>query len=202
MTKGRMEAFSDGVIAILITIMVLQLGTPHGTDLAALGPLVPVLLAYVLSFVFLAIYWNNHHHLLQAVHHVDGRILWANMHLLFWLSLVPFGTAWIGENDFAPIPMAVYGVILLLASLAYGILVVALIPREGPDSTIAVAIGRDVKGRISPLIYAIAIPVALVAPYAAFGLYVIVGLIWFVPDLRIERSIPDPHPEGHQADRS
>ncbi len=196
MTKSRMEAFSDGVIAILITIMVLGLGTPHGTDLAALGPLVPVLLAYVLSFLFLGIYWNNHHHLLQAAHQVDGRILWANLHLLFWLSLVPFGTAWIGENSFAAVPMAAYGVILLMAAFAYGILARALIAREGRDSTIAVAIGRDWKGRASTLIYAAAIPVALVAPLAAFAMYVGVGLLWFVPDLRIERQIGhDPHRE-------
>ena len=195
MTTSRMEAFSDGVIAILITIMVLELGTPHGTDLAALAPLAPVLLAYLLSFLFLGIYWNNHHHLLQAVHHVDGRILWANLHLLFWLSLVPFGTAWIGENSFAAVPMAAYGVILLMAALAYGLLVRALIAREGHDSTIAVAIGRDWKGRVSPLIYAAAIPVALVAPLVAFAIYVSVGLVWFVPDLRIERRI-EPHARG------
>jgi TMEM175 potassium channel family protein len=197
MTKSRLEAFSDGVIAILITIMVLELGTPHGTDLSALGPLVPVLTAYVLSFLFLGIYWNNHHHLLQAAHHVDGRILWANLHLLFWLSLVPFGTAWIGENNFAAVPMAAYGVILLMSAFAYGILVQALIRREGRDSTIAVAIGRDWKGRVSPIIYALAIPIALVAPWLAFGMYVAVGVIWVVPDMRLERRIPDPHPEGH-----
>jgi uncharacterized membrane protein len=195
MTKSRMEAFSDGVIAILITIMVLELGTPHGTDLAALAPLVPVLLAYVLSFLFLAIYWTNHHHLLQAAHHVDGRILWANLHLLFWLSLVPFGTAWIGENSFAAVPMAAYGVVLLMAAIAYGILVQALISREGRESTIAVAIGRDWKGRISPVVYALAIPVALVAPLVAFAMYVAVGVMWFVPDLRIERRI-EPHGRG------
>ena len=201
MTKGRMEAFSDGVIAILITIMVLELGTPHGTDLSALGPLLPVLLAYVLSFANLGIYWNNHHHLLQAAHHVDGRILWANLHLLFWLSLVPFGTAWIGENSFAAVPMAVYGVILLMAAFAYGLLVRALIRREGRDSTIAVAIGRDVKGLISPVLYAVAIPVALVVPLAAFAIYVAVAVIWFVPDMRIERQIPhEPHAGGHASE--
>ena len=198
MSKGRMEAFSDGVIAILITIMVLELGSPHGTDLAALRPLLPVLLAYVLSFVNLGIYWNNHHHLLQAASHVDGRVLWANLHLLFWLSLVPFGTSWIGENDFAAIPMAAYGVILLMAALAYGLLVRALIRREGHDSTIALAIGRDVKGLVSPAMYAIAIPVALVAPLVAFAIYVGVALVWFVPDMRIERQIPHaPHGDGH-----
>jgi TMEM175 potassium channel family protein len=190
-----MEAFSDGVIAILITIMVLELGTPHGTDLAALGPLVPVLIAYVLSFLALAIYWTNHHHLLQAAHHVDGRVLWANLHLLFWLSLVPFGTAWIGENSFAPIPMAAYGVVLLMAAIAYGLLVQALISREGPTSTIAVAIGRDWKGRLSPVVYALAIPVALVLPLVALALYIGVALMWFIPDRRIERRI-EPHGRG------
>jgi uncharacterized membrane protein len=193
-----MEAFSDGVIAILITIMVLELGVPHGTDLSALAPIAPILLAYVLSFVNLGIYWNNHHHLLQAAHHVDGRILWANLHLLFWLSLVPFATAWIGENSFAPIPMAAYGFVLLMSALAYGLLVRALIRREGPDSTIALAIGRDVKGLISPLAYALAIPVALALPLAAFLIYAGVALIWFVPDMRIERQMPhDPHVEVH-----
>jgi uncharacterized membrane protein len=197
MTKTRMEAFSDGVIAILITIMVLELGVPHGTDLAALAPIAPILLAYVLSFANLGIYWNNHHHLLQAAHHVDGRILWANLHLLFWLSLVPFATAWIGENSFAAVPMAAYGVVLLMAAFAYFLLVRALIRREGHDSTIAVAIGRDVKGIVSPLLYAIAIPVALVLPLLAFAIYVAVAVIWFVPDMRIERQIPHgPHAEG------
>ena len=198
MTKSRMEAFSDGVIAILITIMVLELGTPHGTDLAALGPLVPVLAAYLLSFLFLATYWVNHHHLIQAAHHVDGRVLWANLHLLFWLSLVPFGTAWIGENSFAAQPMAAYGVILLMSAFAYYLLVRALIRLEGPDSFIAVAIGRDWKGRVSPVIYAMAIPVALVVPLVAFALYVLVGVIWVVPDVRIERRIEHPaHGEPH-----
>ncbi|HXI45505.1 MAG TPA: TMEM175 family protein [Candidatus Acidoferrales bacterium] len=197
MSKSRMEAFSDGVIAILITIMVLEFGTPHGTDLSALGPLLPVLLAYVLSFANLGIYWNNHHHLLQAASHVDGRVLWANLHLLFWLSLIPFGTSWIGENDFAAVPMAAYGVILLMSALAYGLLVRALIRREGRESTIAVAIGRDVKGLISPALYAIAIPVALVAPLVAFAIYVGVAVIWFVPDMRIERRLPhEPHGSG------
>jgi uncharacterized membrane protein len=197
MTKSRLEAFSDGVIAILITIMVLELGVPHGTDLAALVPLAPALLAYVLSFVFLGIYWTNHHHLMQAAHHVDGRILWANLHLLFWLSLVPFGTAWIGENEFAAVPMAAYGVILLMAAMAYFILVRQLIRREGPDSFIATAIGRDVKGIISPVLYLVAIPIALLAPAVAFAIYVAVAAIWFIPDLRIERRIPESH-ESHR----
>jgi uncharacterized membrane protein len=191
MTKGRMEAFSDGVIAILITIMVLELGVPHGADLEALAPLGPVLLSYVLSFLNLGIYWNNHHHLLQAAHHVDGRILWANLHLLFWLSLFPFGTAWMGENSFASIPVAAYGVVLLAAATAYFILVRALIAREGRDSVLAQAVGSDRKGKVSPLLYAVAIPIALVAPWVSFGIYVLVAMIWFVPDLRIERRIAD-----------
>ena len=191
MTKGRMEAFSDGVIDILITIMVLELGVPHGADLEALAPLGPILLSYVLSFINLGIYWNNHHHLLQAVHHVDGRILWANLHLLFWLSLFPFSTAWMGENSFAPIPVAAYGVVLLAAALAYYLLVRALIAREGSDSLLAQAVGRDRKGKISPLLYAVAIPIALVAPWVSFAIYTIVALAWFVPDLRIERRISD-----------
>ncbi len=189
MTKGRMEAFSDGVIAILITIMVLELGVPHGADLDALKPIAPLLLSYVLSFIYLGIYWNNHHHLLQAAHHVDGRILWANLHLLFWLSLIPFGTAWVGENSFAPIPVAAYGVVLLAAAFAYYILVRALIAREGQDSLLAQAVGRDTKGKISPLLYAVSVPIALVLPWVAFGIYVLVGVIWVVPDLRIERRI-------------
>ena len=200
MTKGRMEAFSDGVIAILITIMVLELGVPHGTDLAALRPIAPILISYVLSFVNLGIYWNNHHHLLQAAHRVDGRILWANLYLLFWLSLVPFGTAWMGENEFAPVPVAAYGVILIMAALAYYILVRALIAREGPDSVIATAIGTDIKGRISPALYAIAIPVALVLPWLAFGIYVFVALIWFVPDRRIERHLGPDTGHDHAAE--
>ena len=189
MTTNRMEAFSDGVLAILITIMVLELGVPHGADLEALVPLGAVILSYVLSFIYLGIYWNNHHHLLQATHMVDGRILWANLHLLFWLSLVPFATAWMGENSFAPIPVAAYGVILLLAALAYYILVRAILAREGADSVLAQAVGRDVKGKISPLLYTVAIPIALVAPWVSFAIYSVVAAMWFVPDLRIERRI-------------
>jgi len=191
MTKGRMEAFSDGVLAILITIMVLELGVPHGADLEALRPLAPVFLSYVLSFVNLGIYWNNHHHLLQAAHQVDGRILWANLHLLFWLSLFPFGTAWMGENNFAPIPVAAYGVVLLAAALAYYILVRALIAREAPESLLVQAVGNDRKGKASPLFYAIGIPIAFVAPLVSVAIYVLVAAIWFVPDLRIERRIAD-----------
>ena len=189
MTKARLEAFSDGVIAILITIMVLSLGVPHGSDLAALAQVAPNVVAYVLSFMFLGIYWNNHHHLLQAARRVDGRVLWANLHLLFWLSLIPFCAAWIGETSLAPTPMAVYGLVLLMAALAYFVLVRALIRVEGRESIIATAIGRDVKGILSPLLYLVAIPLALVAPLAAFATYILVALIWFVPDLRIERQI-------------
>lgn len=189
MTKGRMEAFSDGVIAIIITIMVLELRPPEETDLAALLPLIPVFLSYVLSFVFLGIYWNNHHHLLQAIRHVDGRVLWANLHLLFWLSLIPFVTAWMGEHNFAPWPVAMYGVVLLLAAIAYFILTRALLAAQGRDSVLATAVGRDAKGLVSLAIYAAAIPIALALPWLAFGLYVLVAIIWLIPDRRIERTL-------------
>jgi TMEM175 potassium channel family protein len=189
MSKGRMEAFSDGVIAILITIMVLDLKVPEGTDLEALLPLGPVFLSYVLSFAILGIYWNNHHHLLQAATVVDGRVLLANLHLLFWLSLFPFGTAWMGESAFAPIPTAAYGAVMLLAAIAFYLLVRALIASHGQAPTLAAAVGSDRKGKISPLLFAIAIPIALVAPLVSFGLYVSVALVWFVPDRRIERAL-------------
>jgi len=187
MTRGRLEAFSDGVIAILITIMVLELVPPHGTALADLAPLGPVFLAYVLSFVNLAIYWVNHHHLLQAAKTVSGRVLWANILLLFWLSLFPFGTAWMGENEFATIPVALYGVICILAAFSYGFLVRALIAAPGQTSTLAEAIGDDFKGRISPVLYGLAIPIAFLAPLVSFGIYVLVAAMWIVPDRRIER---------------
>ncbi|MFI5308001.1 MAG: TMEM175 family protein [Polyangiales bacterium] len=186
MTKGRLEAFSDGVIAILITIMVLELKIPHGAGLEALEALVPQLLTYVLSFVYLAIYWNNHHHLLHTVERVSGSILWANMHLLFWLSLVPIVTGWMGENRFAPLPTAIYGVVLLLAAVAYTILVSAIIAHHGSGSTLARAVGRDLKGKLSLLGYALAIPLAFVHCSIAHALYVLVALIWLVPDRRIE----------------
>jgi uncharacterized membrane protein len=189
MTKTRLEAFSDAVIAIIITIMVLELRVPHGDTLGALAPLVPVFLSYVLSFLYLGIYWNNHHHLLQAAKTVSGRVLWANMLLLFWLSLIPFGTAWIGATQFATIPMAIYGVILLACAFSYGFLVRALIGAPGQTETLAKALANDRKGRISPYIYAAAIPIAFVAPYASFGLYVFVAAMWIVPDPRIERRI-------------
>jgi len=194
MTKGRMEAFSDGVIAILITIMVLELPVPHGASLDDVTPLAPIFLSYILGFVNLAIWWNNHHHLLQAVHHVNGRILWSNLFLLFWLSLLPWTTAWMGENHFASLPVAALGADLVLAGFAYNLLVRALVAHEGRRSTIAEAIGRDGKGYFSLLAYGLAIPVAFVAPWVSVGLYVAVAAVWFVPDLRIERRIAD---RGH-----
>ena len=189
MTKGRMEAFSDGVMAIIITIMVLELRVPHGSDLNALRPLIPVFMSYVLSFVFLGIYWNNHHHLLQAVHHVRGGVLWANMHLLFWLSLTPFVTAWMGENHFAAWPVALYGIVLLGAAIAYFVLARALIALHGRDSTLATALGSDRKGRISVVIYLAAIPLAFVSSWFAGALYVLVAIMWLVPDPRIEKTL-------------
>lgn len=191
MSKGRLEAFSDGVIAIIITIMVLELKVPHGTDWTALQPLWPVLLSYVLSFVYIGIYWNNHHHMLQAAGKVNGTILWANLHLLFWLSLVPFVTAWMGENHFAALPVALYGVVLLLAGLAYYILAHALAVHHGKDSKLAVAFGKDYKGLLSIVIYAIAIVLAGRYTWFAFSLYVVVALIWFIPDRRIEKVLHD-----------
>jgi len=189
MTKGRLEAFSDGVIAILITIMVLELKTPHGTDLSALRALGPVLLSYLLSFVFLGIYWSNHHHLIQAARHVDGRVLWANLHLLFWLSLVPFTTAWIGESGSAAWPAALYGVVLLFAAIAYFILTLALIALHGKESAIAKALGADVKRKASMAIYAVAIPAAFFSPMISYALYVLVAVMWLVPDRRIEKMV-------------
>lgn len=189
MGKGRLEAFSDGVIAIIITIMVLELKVPHGADLAALRPLMPILLSYVMSFVFLAIYWNNHHHLLQAVRQVNGRILWANVHLLFWLSLIPFVTAWMGENHFASVPVATYGVVMLCSAIAYTILTVSLISNHGKDSPLAIAIGRDFKGKISLVIYALAIPLSFVNSWFACGIYVMVSIMWLIPDRRIEKTL-------------
>ena len=189
MTKGRLEAFSDGVIAILITIMVLELHVPEVVTLDALPPLAPVLFSYVLSFMFLGIYWSNHHHLIQASKVVDGRVLWANLHLLFWLSLVPFGTAWMGQNGFAAIPTALYGVPLVMAAIAYYILVRALIAAPGQVDTLAAAIGSDRKGKLSIVAYLGAIPMALVAPFASVAIYVAVAAIWFVPDRRMERAL-------------
>jgi uncharacterized membrane protein len=189
MSTGRLEAFSDAVIAIVITILVLELDVPHEPDLAALGDVVPVFLTYVLSFVYLGIYWNNHHHMMVLTQRVNGRILWANLHLLFWLSLVPFTTAWMGETDFAESPTAVYGADLLLAAIAYFILQTAIIAEEGPDSGLRAALGRDLKGKVSPLLYLAAIPLAFVSPWIALGVYVCVALMWLVPDRRIESAV-------------
>jgi len=189
MHKGRLEAFSDGVIAILITIMILELKVPRGTDVAALAPVVPVFLVYVLSFGFLGIYWSNHHHMLQAADRVNGKILWANLHLLFWLSLTPFVTGWMGENHAAAVPTAAYGGVLLLSAIAYTILQNAIIAAHGPDSKLAAAVEGDVKGKISLLLYAAAIPLAFVKPVIAIVLYVAVALLWLVPDRRIESRL-------------
>jgi TMEM175 potassium channel family protein len=191
MGTGRLEAFSDGVIAIIITIMVLELRPPHGTSLADLRPLLPVFLSYVLSFVYLGIYWNNHHHLLHLCHRVDGGVLWSNLLLLFMLSLVPFTTGWMGENHGASLPTAVYGLVLFLAAISYLVLQHAILRVEGPQSTLASAIGRDFKGKLSMLGYALAIPLAFVHEGLAWGLYVIVALTWLVPDRRIERRISE-----------
>ena|SRR5580704_4168469 len=192
MGRGRLEAFSDGVLAIIITIMVLELKVPHGADLAALAPLLPSFLSYVLSFIYLGIYWNNHHHMLQATRRVTGSILWANLHLLFWLSVVPFVTGWMGENGFAPAPTALYGAVLLLAAIAYRILQRAIIAGQGgAGSLLAKAVGSDLKGKISPVLYLIAIPTAFISQWISAALYVLVALIWLIPDRRIERVLAE-----------
>jgi uncharacterized membrane protein len=191
MTTNRIEAFSDGVIAIIITIMVLELRVPHEANLAALRPLAPVLVSYLLSFIYIGIYWSNHHHLLHAANRVNGRILWANLHLLFWLSLVPFVTAWMGENHFERVPVAIYGVLLFAASIAYFILTRALISLHGRTSKLATAVGRDFKGLISTAIYAVAIPLSLIRGWLGFALYVVVAIMWLVPDRRIERALTE-----------
>jgi uncharacterized membrane protein len=192
MGRGRLEAFSDGVLAIIITIMVLELKVPHGADLASLGPLIPVFLSYVLSFIFIGIYWSNHHHLLHAVRHVNGRILWANLHLLFWLSLIPFVTGWMGENHFAAWPVAFYGAVLLFAAIAYFILTRVLISYHGGDSALAKALGKDFKGKVSVVFYAVAIPLSFVNSWLACALYVLVAVMWLTPDRRIERALTEP----------
>ena len=189
MDKTRLEMFSDAVIAILITIMILELKIPHGADLASLRPLFPVFITYVLSFIYLAIYWNNHHHMLQATERISGKIMWANMHLLFWLSLVPFTTGWMGENHFAPLPTAVYGVVLLGAAIAYYILQSVIIAEPGANAKLEKAVGKDWKGKLSPLIYIAAIGLAFVNQWIAGALYAFAALIWFVPDRRIEKKI-------------
>ncbi len=192
MQKTRLEAFSDGVLAIIITIMVLELNVPHGVALTTLAPLLPLFFSYVLSFIYVGIYWNNHHHLLHAAHKVSGSVLWANLHLLFWLSLLPFVTGWMGENHFAPLPTALYGVVLLMAGAAYWILANALIRTEGPQSLLAKAIGKDHKGTLSVVLYALAIPLAFVSPWLAQVLYLAVALMWLVPDRRIEKVLSGP----------
>src|SRR5687767_12389526 len=189
MGKGRLEAFSDGVLAIIITIMVLELKVPHDPDWSSLRALTSVFLSYALSFVYIGIYWNNHHHMLHASHRVTGAMLWANLHLLFWLSLIPFTTGWMGENHFAELPSALYGVVLLLAAIAYFILQQTIIASQGPDSVLKKAVGSDWKGKLSPVLYAIAIPTAFWSPWVAQALYVSVALMWLVPDRRIERQL-------------
>lgn len=189
MNKGRTEAFSDAVIAIIITVMVLEMRAPQGADLAALRAVLPVFLSYVLSFVYLGIYWNNHHHMFHVTQRVTGGVLWANLHLLFWLSLVPFTTAWMGENSFAPAPTALYGADLFMAAIAYTILQQTIIRTHGQDSLLAAAVGRDLKGKLSPICYLAAIPLAYVSTWISGALYVLVALMWLVPDRRIERVI-------------
>jgi uncharacterized membrane protein len=189
MGTGRLEAFSDGVVAIIITIMVLELKVPHGTTFADLQPLLPVFLGYLLSFIYVGIYWNNHHHMLHLVQSVSGPILWANLHLLFWLSLVPFVTHWMGENHLAPLPVALYGGVLIMAALAYTLLMTLMIRHEGPDSALARAMGRDIKGKASLVFYAAAIGLAFIQPIASLALYVLVAAIWFIPDRRVERTL-------------
>jgi uncharacterized membrane protein len=194
MHKGRLEALSDGVIAIIITIMVLEMKVPHGDTIASLKPLLPVFLSYVLSFIYVGIYWNNHHHMLQAAKSVNGGILWANLHLLFWLSLVPFVSGYMGENHFTAWPVALYGIVLIMNSISYAILVTLLIRHHGKDSLLGKAFGKDVKGKISTAIYAVAIAVSWLCSWVSFGLYIVVALIWLVPDRRIESRITDSPP--------
>ena len=189
MKKNRLESFSDGVLAIIITIMVLELKVPQGAQFSSLESVIPVFLSYVLSFIYVGIYWNNHHHLLHTVRNVSASILWSNLHLLFWLSLFPFATAWMGENRVAPVPTAVYGVVLLLAGIAYYILQTCILNHEGRSSVLASALGRDWKGKLSPVIYLAAVPLAFFRPWIASGLYVLVALLWLVPDRRIERAL-------------
>ena len=199
MTRDRLEAFSDGVLAILITIMVLEMKVPHqAPTLADLVPIVPVFLSYVLSFLYLGIYWNNHHHMFQTVERVTGGMLWANLHLLFWLSLVPFVTGWLGENDFAPTPAALYGVVLLMAAVAYYILQQTILHVPGGNPLLASAIGRDLKGKLSPLAYVAAIALSFVNQWLACALYVLVAIVWLIPDRRIERTLERQRSEGQK----
>lgn len=189
MHKSRLEAFSEGVLAIIITIMVLELKVPHSSELWSLIELLPTFISYAISFIYIAIYWNNHHHLFQIVKHVNGPILWANAHLLFWLSIVPFVTAWSGENHFAAVPVALYGIILFLAGASYYILTLTLLAAHGKESDLAKAIGKDIKGKISMVLYAAAIPIAFYAPYLALFIYILVAAMWFIPDKRIEKTL-------------
>jgi len=193
MGKGRLEAFSDGVIAIIITIMVLELKVPHGSDLAALEPVLPVFLSYVVSFVYIAIYWNNHHHMLHLAKHVNAKVMWANMHLLFWLSMTPVVTGWVGEHPYAALPTALYGVVLFMAGLSYLLLQLAIIGSDGKDSPLAKAVGGDLKGKLSAVGYLVAIALAFVQHWISVALYVLLALIWFIPDRRISRVIARPH---------
>jgi uncharacterized membrane protein len=188
---GRLEAFSDGVLAIILTIMVLELRLPHGAELSVLRPALPAFVSYVLSFVYIGIYWNNHHHMLHAAGRVSGGILWANLHLLFWLSLVPSVTGWMGDNHFAALPVALYGVVLLMAGIAYFLLARALAAHHGKDSKLAIAIGKDTKGKASVAVYVVAIPLSFLNPWIAFILYVVVALVWFIPDRRFERVLAE-----------
>ena len=189
MGKGRLEAFSDGVLAIIITIMVLEMKVPHGDTLRDLLPLLPVFLSYVLSFIYLGIYWNNHHHMLHTSTRVTGAMLWANLHLLFWLSLFPFSTGWMGENHFAAVPTAIYGVVLLMAAIAYYLLELAIIRAHGPDSILKKAVGRDLKGKLSPVLYIVAIFATMISPWISAAIFVAVALIWLIPDRRIENVL-------------
>lgn len=191
MNKSRMEAFSDGVLAIIITIMVLEIKVPHGSSFSDLVPLIPILLSYILSFIYLGIYWNNHHHMMHTVKKVTGGILWANLHLLFWLSLIPFATGWIGENHFAQEPMALYGLFLLMAAIAYYILQLQIIKTQGPDSILSKAIGKDIKGKISPILYIVGILFSWINLWMAGSFYILVALIWLIPDKRIERMLQE-----------
>ena len=189
--KNRMEAFSDGVLAIIITIMVLELKVPHSDEIPALGPLLPIFLSYVLSFIYIGIYWNNHHHMLHCVNRINGGILWANLHLLFWLSLFPFVTGWMGENHFASVPTALYGAVLFMAAIAYWVLQQSIIVSQGKDSLLARAVGKDLKGKLSPLIYVIAIIVAFFKPWISQCLYMAIALTWLIPDRRIEKVLAE-----------
>jgi len=202
MNRTRLEAFSDGVLAIIITIMVLEIKVPHGNDFTVLKPLIPVVVSYILSFIYIGIYWNNHHHMMHTVMHVTGGILWANLHLLFWLSLVPFVTGWIGENHFDPIPMALYGFILLMAAIAYFILRTQIIRSQGENSLLARAVGNDIKGKISPILYLLAIASNFVSQWISGALYILVALIWLIPDKRIEIIIREEIETKHTKTRS